>query len=128
MNIQNIKEIIYILKLMKNITKNHYNRIQFSPSSINPIKFVHSLKQNFKQVNEDEIVDPFELAQSEYKNDTDFIISYVVQKTFDCRTEFDLFMIFTHILLPHFKTVTLPQCGHLHGLENGIIFLPHLQM
>ena len=38
MNIQNIKEIIYILKLMKNITKNHYNRIQFSPSSINPIK------------------------------------------------------------------------------------------
>ena len=36
--------------------------------SINPIKFVHSLKQNFKQVNTDEITDPFEIAQSEYKS------------------------------------------------------------
>lgn len=41
--------------------------------SINPIKFVHSLKQNFKQVNEDELVDPFELAQSEYKNESMFL-------------------------------------------------------
>lgn len=44
--------------------------------SINPIKFVHSLKQNFKQVNTDEITDPFEIAQSEYKNESMYLSQY----------------------------------------------------
>ena len=37
-DLKNIKDIIYILKLLKNITKNCGNRIQFSPSSMIPFK------------------------------------------------------------------------------------------
>ena len=46
--------------------------------SINPIKFIHMLKQNFKtHVNDDNIIDdPFEIAQQEYKREAMYLSQY----------------------------------------------------
>jgi hypothetical protein len=48
--------------------------------SINPIKFVHALKQNFRKIptedSENPVVDLFELAQSEYKNECMFLSQF----------------------------------------------------
>lgn len=48
--------------------------------SINPIKFVHSLKQNFRKINteetENQIIDAFEIAQAEYKNECMYLSQY----------------------------------------------------
>lgn len=45
--------------------------------NINPIKFVHSLKENFKKkLSEGELVDQFEIAQAEYKNESMYLSSY----------------------------------------------------
>lgn len=44
--------------------------------SINPIKFVHSLKENFKQINTEQVIDPFEIAQSEYKNESMYLAQH----------------------------------------------------
>lgn len=49
--------------------------------SINPIKFVHGLKQNFRKTKKqaevnDEIFDAFEAAQNEYKNESMFLSQY----------------------------------------------------
>ena len=48
--------------------------------SINPIKFVHALKQNFRKIptenSENPVIDLFELAQSEYKNECMFLSQF----------------------------------------------------
>lgn len=46
--------------------------------SINPIKFVHSKKENFRKLfaESDQIVDVFELAQAEYKNEAMYLSQY----------------------------------------------------